>query len=195
MTATPAAPASAANAASAVVSAVVCAPQWARTGSGPSRKSVSARRRSSSRRLMPSPVVPSARMPSTPPAARKARYGSNAASSSALPPSRSGVSAAAIVLGTRPDREAQLAVLADGGGRRDRNGRRAAAVRGHAQGVSDGLADRSGPLPRRPARPVRSAPRRSPTAPLRASRGRRCLRRDAPSGRASAAPTRCSRAG
>src|SRR5438552_4144420 len=47
---------------------------------------------------MPSPVVPRARTPPMPLVARNSRYGSNAASSRAVPSSLSGVSAAAIVL-------------------------------------------------------------------------------------------------
>src|SRR5436309_557878 len=45
---------------------------------------------------MPSPVVPHARSPSMPPAERNATRGANAASSSASPPSVSGVTTAAI---------------------------------------------------------------------------------------------------
>src|SRR5438067_10201559 len=47
---------------------------------------------------MPSPVVPRVRIPSIPASLRNMRYGSNASSSRFMPPSRSGVSAAAIVL-------------------------------------------------------------------------------------------------
>ena len=64
ITATPAAPAAAACAASASVSAVVCAPQCAITGSGPPAKSSVARMRSSRVSRMPSPVVPSTSRPS-----------------------------------------------------------------------------------------------------------------------------------
>ena len=98
MTATAAAPISAACSESATVSDVVCAPQCTAT-SNPSgaaaTKSSAARLRSSSRSRIPSPVVPSARIPSRPPAARYSTYGANASSSSASPPSRSGVTAAA----------------------------------------------------------------------------------------------------
>src|SRR5919202_1788725 len=98
MTATAAAPASAAWAASRRVSAVDCAPQCtatSRRSAAASRKSSAARRRRSGGSRKPSPVVPSASIPSRPPAARKSTYGSNAASSSASPRSASGVTAAA----------------------------------------------------------------------------------------------------
>ena len=92
----PAAPASAACPASAEVSAVVCAPQCTITGSGPVEEELrprAAARPAESR--MPSPVVPSARIPSSPAAARKSRYGPKASSSRAAPSSRRGVTAAA----------------------------------------------------------------------------------------------------
>src|SRR5919198_1639424 len=95
MTATPAAPQAAACSARATVSAVVCAPACTITGSGPSRNNSAARRRSAAESRIPSPVVPSARTPSRPAAARKGRYGRNASSSSAAPSSRRGVTAAA----------------------------------------------------------------------------------------------------
>src|SRR5919197_46179 len=98
MAATAAAPAAAACSARATVSAVVWAPQCTATWRRPSaaaRKSSAARLRSTTERRMPSPVVPRARMPSRPPAARNSRYGPNASSSSAAPSSRRGVRAAA----------------------------------------------------------------------------------------------------
>src|SRR4029077_4582337 len=68
------------------------------TGSGPPTALEIARLRSSTVRRMPSPVVPRSRIPPTPASLREMRYGSRASSSSAAPSSRSGVSAAAIVL-------------------------------------------------------------------------------------------------
>ena len=98
MTATASAPAAAACSASATVSAVVCAPQCTATWSRPraaARQSSVTRRRSSTEKRTPSPVVPMASTPSRPPSARNERYGSNACSSRDGPPSRRGVSAAA----------------------------------------------------------------------------------------------------
>src|SRR5438132_13024259 len=88
------------------------------TGSGPSRNSSAARRRSAAESRIPSPVVPSARIPSSPPAARKSRYGRKASSSSVAPSSRSGVTAAA----SAPRSIQQLYDLPYGGGTTGRAG-------------------------------------------------------------------------
>ena len=99
ITATAAAPASAACAASAAVSAVDCAPQCTATGTRPPRGARRrARPRAAARRARAAAPRPSCRARArrrSPPATRKSTYGANAASSSAAPPSRSGVSAAA----------------------------------------------------------------------------------------------------
>src|SRR4051794_38068037 len=96
MTATPSTPIEAAWAARATVSAVDWAPQWTiSVPSQASRNAEAARIRSSSESSTPSPVVPSAKSPSTPPAARKSTIGPIASSSSAAPPLRSGVTDAA----------------------------------------------------------------------------------------------------
>ena len=96
ITATASAPASAACAASATVSAVVWAPQCAATCRRPAEavtKDSTARRRSSTPKRIPSPVVPSASRPSSPAAARNSTYGGTASSSRRSP--ASGVTAAA----------------------------------------------------------------------------------------------------
>src|SRR6476659_7079924 len=104
MTATPSAPIDAACAAMATVSAVDWAPQWMMSvPSQASRKTFAARIRSSSESSTPSPVVPSAKIPSTPPSARKAAIGAMASSSRAAPPSRSGVTEAASSIGIAGD--------------------------------------------------------------------------------------------
>ncbi len=95
MTATPSAPIPAAWAASAAVSAVLWAPQC--TISFPARASRNRSAtvfRSSMPSSTPSPVVPSAKMPSTPPSTMNRASGSIAASSTRAPPSRSGVTEA-----------------------------------------------------------------------------------------------------
>src|SRR5205823_14813940 len=84
ITATASAPMSAACAASSTVSHVDCAPQCTATCSRPaaaSTNSWAARRRCPTGSRKPSPVVPSASSPCTPPSARKSTYGPCAASS------------------------------------------------------------------------------------------------------------------
>src|SRR5215212_8174846 len=102
MTATPFAPAVAACSASSTVSRVDCAPQCAKTRSAPPTNSSTTRFRSGTESSTPSPVVPNARTPSQPPRSRNSAYGANASSSSAVPPSRSGVSAAAYTRAIAP---------------------------------------------------------------------------------------------
>src|SRR5215210_5029438 len=115
MTATASAPASAACAANAAVSAVVWAPACTATCKRPSAaatKSSATRRRSSIVSRMPSPVVPSGRIPSTPPAARKSTYGATASSSSARPSSQRGVTAAAMAPRSMPSTLSSAAMSA-----------------------------------------------------------------------------------
>src|SRR5215210_106445 len=115
MTATASAPASAACAANAAVSAVVWAPACTATCKRPSAaatKSSATRRRSSTVSRMPSPVVPSGRIPSTPPAARKSTYGATASSSSARPSSQRGVTAAAMAPRSMPSTLSSAAMSA-----------------------------------------------------------------------------------
>src|SRR5829696_1431541 len=115
MTATASAPVSAACAARAAVSAVVWAPACTATGRRPlaaATKSSATRHRSSIESRMPSPVVPSARIPSTPPAARKSTYGATASASSARPSSRRGVTAAAMAPRSMPSTLSSAAMTA-----------------------------------------------------------------------------------
>src|SRR5215212_5401981 len=102
MTATPFAPAVAACSASSTVSRVDCAPQCAKTRSAPPTNSSTTRFRSGTESSTPSPVVPNARTPSQPPRSRNSAYGATASSSSAVPPSQSGVSAAAYTRAIAP---------------------------------------------------------------------------------------------
>src|SRR5690242_13678891 len=98
MTDTPSAPASAAWAARVTVSAVVWAPQWAKTVSRPLEASTNRCRvvwRSGTERAMPSPALPQVRTPSMPAPTRKSTSGATASSPTREPPSRSGVTAAA----------------------------------------------------------------------------------------------------